>query len=260
MKTSLILTFIIILNLTLHGQNNSKNKNGVFKEYNYDKSLYSIKNYKDGKQNAYQTTNKHNGNILIEFYSFDTLLQSFELNASGDTIQKKDFKYHYDHSGKLISKSVLMRLKSGLYITSRFKLYTYDFKDSVRFEHDSLDRLKMTYHKDSVHLNCSDSETNVSFKGGDDQLNNFLIENLIYPYQAREDDISGVVIVTFTVNKDGRISDVYLDGPMQEPSLVREAIRVIELTEGKWIPGTMCGKNVNTVCRIPITFEIWDED
>lgn len=104
-----------------------------------------------------------------------------------------------------------------------------------------------------------DLEKNVSFKGGPDALNAFLEENLEFPEAARLNDISGVIIVTFTVEKNGTITNIHTDGK-GDPDLEREAKRVIKQTSGMWIPGENRKKPVRSICRIPITFEILEDE
>ncbi len=259
MKTSLIFIFLITLNYSLQGQKHTHLRDGEKREYNYNNSLYSISNYKDGKKNGYQIVYLHDSTISIKFYKLDTILTSFKLNSSGDTINKKDYFYLYNSNSGIISQIVMRRLRSHYIITEKY-FYSYNGKDSVHFIIDSLGGYKMTYHKDSAHLNCSDSETLVSFSGGNENFSLFLEENLEYPREALRMGVTGVIMIGFTVMKDGSLSNIHVAGPMQEASLVEEALRVMKLSEGKWIPGTMCGKNVNSECRIPITFEIDDED
>lgn len=101
-------------------------------------------------------------------------------------------------------------------------------------------------------------EKDVSFKGGEEALLQFLEENTVYPEAARLNEITGVIIVTFVVEKNGTISNITTDGK-GDKDLEREAKRVISKTNGMWSPGEFKKKPVRQICRIPITFEILDD-
>lgn len=105
----------------------------------------------------------------------------------------------------------------------------------------------------------ADLEEKVGFEGGDDALSEFLSENLEYPEGPKTYGIQGVVMVTFTVEKNGTISNITTDGK-NDKELEAEAKRVVKLTNGKWIPGKFKKKSVRSICRIPITFEINEDD
>jgi hypothetical protein len=47
-----------------------------------------------------------------------------------------------------------------------------------------------------------------TFIGGSSQLSDFLETNMVYPKEPFENEIEGVVMVYFVINKDGTISDI----------------------------------------------------
>ena len=65
--------------------------------------------------------------------------------------------------------------------------------------------------------------------------------------------IEGRVIVTFVVNKKGRIIDPTVERSAH-PLLDAEALRVIKRMP-KWKPGRVNGEPVNVKYRLPITFK-----
>lgn len=91
-----------------------------------------------------------------------------------------------------------------------------------------------------------------SFPGGQGALIQFLATNTNYPSEAKVNNISGTVYVTFVVNKDGTIRDVRVIRGVTK-LLDEEAIRVVKLMP-KWIPGKTRGKNVDVAYNIPIKF------
>ena len=78
------------------------------------------------------------------------------------------------------------------------------------------------------------------FPGGQQALFKYLNENVMYPEIARENGIQGRVICQFVVNKDGSISDIEVVRSGGDPSLDKEAIRVIK-SMPKWKPGMQKG-------------------
>ncbi|MEZ4805100.1 MAG: energy transducer TonB [Bacteroidia bacterium] len=102
-------------------------------------------------------------------------------------------------------------------------------------------------------------EKKVDFKGGEEALGEFLSENLVYPEAARANEITGVIMVTFVIERNGTISNIKTNGKGNK-DLENEAIAVIKKTNGMWIPGEYKKKPVRSICRIPITFEIYEDD
>ena len=92
------------------------------------------------------------------------------------------------------------------------------------------------------------------FPGGQGELMKFLRNNVKYPAEAQKKKIEGRVIVTFVVNKKGRIIDPTVERSAH-PLLDAEALRVIKRMP-KWTPGRMNGESVNVKFRLPITFKL----
>ena len=92
------------------------------------------------------------------------------------------------------------------------------------------------------------------FPGGQGELMKFLRNNVKYPAEAQKKKIEGRVIVTFVVNKKGRIIDPSVERSAH-PLLDAEALRVIKRMP-KWTPGRMNGESVNVKFRLPITFKL----
>ena len=93
------------------------------------------------------------------------------------------------------------------------------------------------------------------FPGGQQAMFKYLSENVKYPVIARENGIQGTCIVQFVVNKDGSIVDVTVVRSGGDPSLDKEAIRVIK-TMPKWRPGMHKGKPVRVKYTVPVTFKL----
>ena len=98
-------------------------------------------------------------------------------------------------------------------------------------------------------------ETMPEFPGGQQALFKYLGENVKYPVIAQENGIQGRVICQFVVNKDGSIVDVVVVRSSGEPSLDKEAIRVIN-SMPKWKPGKQRGKPVRVKYTVPVNFRL----
>ena len=92
------------------------------------------------------------------------------------------------------------------------------------------------------------------FPGGEEALNKYIKDNLRYPEKAREECISGTVVVRFVVEKDGSVSNV---GILREigGGCGAEGKRIVEGMP-KWKPGRQSGNPVRTEFTLPIQFRL----
>ena len=93
------------------------------------------------------------------------------------------------------------------------------------------------------------------FPGGTQELMKYLSQNVKYPVIAQENGIQGRVICQFVVNKDGSIVDVEVVRSGGDPSLDKEAVRVIK-SMPKWKPGQQRGKAVRVKYTVPVNFRL----
>ncbi len=91
-----------------------------------------------------------------------------------------------------------------------------------------------------------------SFPGGDAALLKYIAEHVEYPPIAKENGITGVVYVSYIVDKDGSIKDVKVVRGA-DPFLDKEAARVVKTLKG-YKPGKQRGKPVPVQFTIPIRF------
>ncbi|MBQ3535545.1 MAG: TonB family protein [Alistipes sp.] len=102
-------------------------------------------------------------------------------------------------------------------------------------------------------------ESMPTFQGGDlNGYRNWVQSQLQYPKEAKEKGISGRVIFSFVVEKDGSVTSFKgLQAP--DKILVDEVERVFKLTP-KWEPGKQNGKAVRVKYTVPIYFMLEDAD
>lgn len=94
------------------------------------------------------------------------------------------------------------------------------------------------------------------FPGGQQALWNFLANNVKYPVIAQESGIQGRAVCQFIVNRDGSITDVEVVKSAGDPSLDKEAVRVMKLMP-KWKPGMQNGKTVRVKYSLPVSFRLY---
>lgn len=91
------------------------------------------------------------------------------------------------------------------------------------------------------------------YPGGIDSMYSFLGRNLNYPMMARELDITGRILVEFTVDVDGSIENPCVVEDVKGAGFGEEGIRVIKMMP-KWNPGKQDGKAVKAMFRLPLNF------
>ena len=91
------------------------------------------------------------------------------------------------------------------------------------------------------------------YPGGMNKLYTFLGNTIKYPSNAVENNIQGTVSVSFTVEKDGTLSDIKSEGRKLGFGIDDEAIRALKLSK-RWSPGMLNGKPARVKFNIPIRF------
>lgn len=79
-------------------------------------------------------------------------------------------------------------------------------------------------------------------------------KNLNYPDLAKENGVSGRVMLQFTVNPNGTVSDVKVLRGV-DPSLDKEAVRVVQ-SSPKWTPGKQRDRAVKVTYTFPVIFQL----
>ena len=97
------------------------------------------------------------------------------------------------------------------------------------------------------------AEVMPEFPGGMPEMVKYLLENMIYPEEMKENGIEGRIFVQFVVTKTGSIQDITIARGID--GLNREAIRLVKQMPN-WKPGINNGKVVNVKMVIPIRFSL----
>lgn len=283
------LTFDEFGNIITHSIYKDGTKTGIETEYFTDGKIKRTCTYIDNKKDKTETRYFPSGNTSnVRNYKMGTLVGAeISYKNNGDTLCKGIYK-----EGKPWQGMVKVHYKNGYCAFEKFEnykligiyafdknddtssVYEYHYINNIRLVHsiksykngklnstknyDSDYREELIKPKsgpESLNSKTDTSSKMVDFLGGTEELTNFLINELNYPVTAKEKGISGVVWVVFIVGREGNIIDIFTDDKCDQ-MLIKEALRVINLSQGMWLPGSYSGNTVTSVCRIPITFEL----
>lgn len=96
------------------------------------------------------------------------------------------------------------------------------------------------------------ADTKPEYPGGERAMYSYLEKNINYPETARRGNISGRVVISFVVEKDGTVADAKVVMSVS-PMIDAEALRVVRKMV-KWNPGKFKGDNVAVRFMLPIVF------
>ena len=92
------------------------------------------------------------------------------------------------------------------------------------------------------------------FPGGQEALMEWIKQNKVYPQEAIDKGIEGRVIVKFTVEEDGTVTNGKIVRGV-DPLLDKEALRLVSIMP-KWKPARLDDKDIRTFYTLPITFKL----
>ena len=102
-------------------------------------------------------------------------------------------------------------------------------------------------------LQYQEVDVKPSFNGGDaNQFAAWVAENIVYPEVAKNNGVTGRVVLQFVIEKDGSVNDVKVLRGV-DPALDAEAVRVVSMSP-KWSPGMEGGKPVRVSFTFPLIF------
>jgi TonB family protein len=90
-------------------------------------------------------------------------------------------------------------------------------------------------------------------------VNDFLNNSVEYPPESKNARLQGTEVVQFIVTPTGEITDFTIINSVS-PEIDQEVIRVLDVTNGKWKPGTANGEPVAMVKEVSVAFFLHSED
>ena len=200
-------------------------------------------------------TNKNKAEIL----NFNTGVYVVKNVTRGTqiTFTKPGYSPHFFDCSNDEAESYTIMLKPTVSLLEayRAKLPYYEIQASATNEKVSETSSDLSRNvpipKDSI-LTFVDSIP--AFTGGQEALKKYLSENIRYPQQAIELNISGKIYLQFVIGKTGVVSNVRVLKGINLP-MDAESYRVVK-NMPDWTPGYMDGKPVNTYFNLPIIFKL----
>jgi TonB family protein len=201
-----------------------------------------------------------------------------QLKNGGNYIKGKregEWNWYYENGQKMLNVPMYHKGKSTSIETRWLEDGSLDYKCS--YKKDKLNGESKWYHENGKvssveqHSNGklvsykfysrrgaeetgSDYFVRASYPKGDYGLQKAISSEIEYPARALKNDIQGVVIILFIVNKEGAVEDSEVIGSVND-YLDDEAIRVVE-TLDKWEPAKQHNREIKMRFRIPVRFEI----
>ena len=92
----------------------------------------------------------------------------------------------------------------------------------------------------------------------DKKMLEYIYSNIRYPDEARENGVEGMAVVSFVVEKDGRVNEVRI---VRDPGAGtgREAAKVVKMMDLDnifWVPGRQNGRHVRVQFNLPVKFKL----
>ena len=236
--------------------NFEKGTYGIYTEFYLNGKKKYVRNYDKGKVIGADTTFYDSGkpyNIVIHSTSgnylktcIDTTGKILADNGNGNWV-----KYHFDGEQETFTGDVINGKEEGVWIhkypgdTTNYKV---EYKNGVVLPGAQSRPPREIFQA---------IEQQPGFPGGDMGLSKYLAKTLKYPDYAREHKITGRVILTFVVEKTGRLSEFNVTSSPDE-SLSNEALRVMKASP-VWKPGIQNSLPVRVRFSMPITFTLSKE-
>lgn len=219
-------------------------------------------------------TNTKEGYFLKDYYKTGQLqMEGYYLKGKVET-QDGPFKYYYDNGniknecnyskGELEGEWKTYYPSGQLHYSQYFTANEINGTLKVYSENGDLKREELYNDGNLTSSICYKMDGSPDaytpfmqfpeFMGGDKARIQFLVDNIIYPRKARQKDISGIVYITFFVDKDGTVQDVSIIKGVH-PLLDNEAMRVVSKMPA-WIPGKIDGENARIQFNMPLKFTL----
>ena len=190
------------------------------------------------------------------YYTWGSLVKSTRYADHDGTIPDGRFSRYYT-TGEIDSTGIFEHgKKNGSFF--KFKTYPGDSTVAIRqydYINDSLVRsVDLVAERQKNRHADTTIEKESEFPGGTTQWEQYFTKNLRYPERVRGKEIQGQVRIFFTVDKEGNITDPYIQKSL-EYSLDQESLRLI-LQSGKWDPATRDGIPVISYKIQPLNYRL----
>jgi TonB family protein len=133
--------------------------------------------------------------------------------------------------------------------------HTFDYKFKLEYGEDIPTGFKRVDYKNKRLENKSQGDFKMPYLDNPGNgFQRYVVQNLRYPLYAQENGIQGTVHVQFTIDKNGKKSNISIIRGVDE-SLDRETFRLIH-SMSDWAPAKLNGKNIDVYLIIPISYRL----
>lgn len=213
------LTIIIFLSLTCTNTIAQELKTKKKSSYNFEE-IYTIDKKTKLKHGFYVKLNKNPKDTLVKgYYSNEEKVNLWTFYGKNNSIY---MQYNYDNDVVKLSKDVSITV------------------DSIQIRKGNAFRL-------------SKVDTPPLFIGCEDEIKTILRENFQAPTSLFENEVSGMSMVSFVVNKTGQIQDISIESSFSN-DLGPAIVKSIESTNHQWIPAKLDGNPM--VSKMYIIYDI----
>lgn len=129
------------------------------------------------------------------------------------------------------------------------------FSNIISAQIDSLENASDFVSEDSVYTVADEMP---EYPGGQAEMMKFIAQNIVYPKFEKENDIEGLSIIQFIIEKDGSVSNIKIAPGAEDKAtsaMHNEVMRVIKQMPN-WKPGRNEGKLVRVKYTVPIRFKL----
>lgn len=141
---------------------------------------------------------------------------------------------------------------------ARIKREREEYAERRRLSNEERAKTAPTYKDSNGRTVYNIAEVMPSFRGSEEELEQYIQDNIHYPTSAQADQIEGTVFVEFVVGADGKVRDaavVEATTDTVKQNFSEEAVRVVS-DMPTWTAGTQSGKPVDVRVTLPITFQL----
>lgn len=200
--------------------------------------------------------------LYIRFQSDDA--ESFLKHLKKESLP---IKCYLEIDGEYSSQSYLFKINpigfsnahSKIYkklINTEFEKKSQDLNPASKITHKNLSESNQlndrTLNEDNSIADFASVEVMPEFPGGQAGWGKYLEKSMKYPPIARENNITGRVIVSFVVEKNGELTDIVVVRGIGS-GCDEEALRLLK-NSPSWKPGIQNGRSVRVAYTIPIFF------
>ncbi len=213
-------------------------ENGIIKESGFfsDGELVALRKrrHPNGQMRSVEIMNNQDMNLenpkLVS--SWDSLGTSMVVKGNGKYELTFFEAADYFEKGEYINGS-----KSGFWQTFKQNVLVYEEV------YDTFGNLELGVSYDSLgnSYNYQKARVDAEFEGGTKAWTRFLSKKLKYPKEAKKLGIEGNVYVSFNVDILGKVINAQIVRSVGH-GCDAEALRVVNLSSGKWVPGRLRGE------------------